>query len=377
MKKVIVATLLFLCFSCNLSADEVVQPYEPLLDNINEQQFLDKLPEHTRKELSKLGLDEVNPQNILDHDLSKTVGYLTEQVKNQMKEPMTSFARIVGVIVLLAVLEALRTTSEDSKNLTQVFAVVSTLVVCTYIARPLISCITDTSDIIADCSQFILSFLPVFTGLLAACGQAGTASVTHVFLFWLCQIASQFASNVLIGMVGLYSAISVVAAATPTLRLENISGSIKTVISWVLGLTMTIFVGTLTLSSVVAASGDNLGTRTARFFLGSFVPVVGGALSEAFSTAQSCLRMVRSSVGVYAIVAVVVLFLPVILRLVCWYITAGVSSTISNLLGLNGIGSLTRSMGTALGFLLALLLCFLLILLVAFTLVLMLGQGMG
>jgi stage III sporulation protein AE len=133
----------------------------------------------------------------------------------------------------------------------------------------------------------------------------------------------------------------------------------------------------LTLSSVVAASGDSIGTRTARFVLGSFVPVVGGALSEAFTTAQSCLNMVRSCTGVYAIIAVAVLFLPVMVRLICWYIAAGISSIIAALLGVDSIGRLMKSMGTAIGILLAMLLCFMLILLVTFTLVLMLGQGMS
>ena len=338
---------------------------------------MEVLPKHTREDLLELGLEDADPQEIRDIDFSSILNYIVDQIKNQINNPMKCLAQMLGVVILLAILEAIRTTSENNKSLTQVFAVVSVLVVCTFIAKPLIGCIEDTSQIIMDCSQFILSFLPVFTGLLAACGQAGTASVTHVFLFWVCQLASQFASEILIGMVGLYLALSIAAAASPNLKVDHISKSIKTVVSWALGFTMTVFVGVLTLSSVVAASGDNIGTRTARFFLGSFVPVVGGALSEALSTAQGCLRMVRSSIGAYAIVVVVVLFLPVMIRLICWYIAAGISSVISTLLGLEGVGALTKSMGTAVGILLALLLCFLLILLVTVTLVLMLGQGMG
>jgi len=380
MKKAIIILVfftLFFGFGGIVYAQDLSKEYDLILDNIYDRQLIELLPQHTQQDLFELGLQQPNPTSLTKINFIKIKNYCTELVETQFKTPAKVLFQIIGVIVVLAVLESVKTTSEQSKNLTQVFQITSALVICTFIVKPLIDCISETSAVIVDCAEFVLSFLPIFTGLITACGQAGTATTTHVLLFWACQIASNFVSQFIIGLVGLYVAINVVGVAAPTLRIEGISSSIKTVITWTLGFTMTVFVGLLTLSSVVAAGSDNLGTRTARFFLGSFVPVVGGALSEAFATAQGCLRMVRSSVGAFGIIAAAVLFLPVVLRLICWYVTAGICSVLSNLFGLDSVAGLMKAMGTSIGILIALLLCFMLILLVAFTLVLLLGQGMG
>ena len=107
--------------------------------------------------------------------------------------------------------------------------------------------------------------------------------------------------------------------------------------------------------------------------LGSFVPVVGGALSEAFTTAQGCLHLLKTSVGIYGVVVSAVLFLPVIARLIVWYITVNLSSSASQVLGLSKISQFLKAISSALGILLALLFCFMLILIISLTLVLMVG----
>jgi stage III sporulation protein AE len=363
MRYILVFSALFFVFPLSAAAESTPAQYDisPFLESLDNQELWKVLPEHTQSELKKLNLDEINIEQLKELSPEQIFYYVSSTVKKEIAQPLSKLTQIIGVILLVAFLEGTKTTVEPNKSVAQVFEISSVVLISTAVAQPVLDCITDTVEAIGACSDFILSFLPVYTGVLIAGGQAATASTTHIFLFWFCQVASQFAADILVQLLGFYLAICLAGSAVPVLNLSGIISWVKNAASWALGLMMTLFVGALTISSFVSAGGDNLSTRAARFMLGSFVPVVGGALSEAFSTAQGCLHLLKTTVGMYGVVVSALLFLPVIVRLIVWYFTVNLSSSVSQILGLSKITDLLKGIASSLGLLLALLFCFMLI----------------
>lgn len=76
-----------------------------------------------------------------------------------------------------------------------------------------------------------------------------------------------------------------------------------------------------------------LGIRSIRFAINSVVPVIGGAISEGLLTIQSYSSLIRSSVGVVGIIAVVLVFLPAIIEVALWRFFLGLSDLISEVFG--------------------------------------------
>ena len=138
---------------------------------------------------------------------------------------------------------------------------------------------------------------------------------------------------------------------------------------------LTIFVAFLTVQTLVSSSGDSVSLRTAKFLIGSFVPVVGSALADAFIAAQGCIRLVRTTVGAFGAVAVIFVFLPVLLRALAWFLAVQLAGALAQLFGLEGTAGLLRSVGSVLGILMALILSFGLLVIISTTLVLLTGQG--
>ena len=120
---------------------------------------------------------------------------------------------------------------------------------------------------------------------------------------------------------------------------------------------MTVYIGVLTLQTTVNSAADGLALRTGRFLVGNFVPVVGGALSEALVTVQSSMSLLRSSVGAYGALVLVITILPVVIELCLWRLTLLVCSSVAALFGLDRSASLLKCTDAALSFLLGILLC--------------------
>ena len=64
------------------------------------------------------------------------------------------------------------------------------------------------------------------------------------------------------------------------------------------------------------------------------MPVVGSALSEAYKTVQSSIGLLRSGVGVFALLAVIAVFMPVVIKCLWWLLVLWLSKSAGELMGL-------------------------------------------
>ena len=380
MRRALVRFCLVLCllaavFPLGVSAQEETGTGEigQELDAIGFGKLGDYLPEETKEALRDAGLGEALEGSIsLTPDMVlRAVG---QALQDQIHEPLQALAGVGAVVVLAALLDGLGS-MPSSQGIRPIFGVTASLAVCGSIAAPVIGCITETAQAIRTCADFLLGFIPVFAGVLVAGGQAVTATTYHLFLFSLCQVISRVSATVLVPLLGVYLAFCLTAAAVPQMRLATLASAIRTAVGWALGLMLTIFVAFLTVQTLVSSSGDSVSLRTAKFLIGSFVPVVGSALADAFIAAQGCIRLVRTTVGAFGAVAVIFVFLPVLLRALAWFLAVQLAGALAQLFGLEGTAGLLRSVGSVLGILMALILSFGLLVIISTTLVLLTGQG--
>jgi len=145
----------------------------------------------------------------------------------------------------------------------------------------------------------------------------------------------------------------------------------------VLGFCMTVFAGLLTVHSIVASSMDETTAKAAKFVVSSFVPVVGSALGDALQTVTGCVKLLKSGVGAFGLLAGALIFLPVILQCLLWMVTLNVCAGAGDIFELKEITSLLRAVAKAVELILAIVLCCLTVLTVSTAIVLLMGKGGG
>jgi stage III sporulation protein AE len=302
--------------------------------------------------------------------LAAVGGIITEAVR----APVKLFGVLLGVVVLCAFIDGMKL-SFGSRDLDTVFHAVAVLCTAGAVLEPVIRCVERTAGSIGECSRFMTAFIPVFSGVVAAGGQPVTAGVYRTVLFAVSQLVGQFAAGTLVPFICIYLAFCFTASLSPGLRLEEAAKAVRTCVTWTMGFVLTVYVGILGLQSMVASGGDNLTYKTTKFLLGNFVPVVGGALSDAFGTAQGCLRMLKNWVGAYGVAVGAFTFLPVLLEAAVWYGALQLAALSGDMLGAGKISAVLRAAGTALGLLLSLTLVFGLLFIVTITIMLLTASG--
>ena len=135
----------------------------------------------------------------------------------------------------------------------------------------------------------------------------------------------------------------------------------------------TLFVGILSLQTVIGSGGDGILLKTSKFLVGSFVPVIGGTLSDAMGAARSCLHLMKGLVGSLGMAVAALTFLPVLIEVSGWYLMLHTAAWAAQMLDCSRMSSVLRSVASAFSILLALVVCFGLLVLVSTTMVLSVG----
>ena len=108
--------------------------------------------------------------------------------------------------------------------------------------------------------------------------------------------------------------------------------------------------------------------------IGSLIPGIGGALSDLYVAAQGYLQIAKGTLGAFGVAVTVLTFLPLLLRILLWYLSLNLAALMSGILGSGSISSLLRQLSGALGLLLAVLCCQLLLVVISTTMVMIAFQ---
>lgn len=332
------------------------------------------LPEEAKGLMEENGLDEIDYKALLALTPEDFFRQIWSIIKERARRPLAVFGMLLGTVILCAMLESMKTAMGDS-SLSGVFSTVSVLCVAAAIAQPLVDCITYTAASIRECATFIAAFIPVFASVVTVAGQPATAGVYTGLLFMACQIVSHVVAETLVPLMGVYLAFCIAGNLAPGIRVSSVAKAVKQAVCWALGLLLTLFVSLLSIQTLVASGGDQVVSKTAKFLLGSFVPVVGSALGDAFAAAQGYLKLLKTSVGAFGILAALLTFLPVFLQTVLWYLAVGAAGAVGELLDVKQAAEILKSAAATLGILMAVILCFALLVIVSTSLVLIVTMG--
>ncbi|MEG2597745.1 MAG: hypothetical protein RR977_04880, partial [Oscillospiraceae bacterium] len=277
----------------------------------------EKLIEEQLDESGIKGLFELIPEEGEDffangfdsHSIEKLTptsffGTLWEKAVSKAMAPLSLFFSIVGILILAALLAAF-TDGMNRSGEQNTFSMVVSLSICAVLVTSVTHCIFKTAQVVRELSYFVLSFIPVFSAVTAAAGKPASSVVYHATVFASAQFFSQLMANLIVPLLGLFLAISIAGSATNVISVESLSKTLKTAAAWILTLCLTVFVGLLTIKGFVSGAADTVTVRATKFVISSVVPVVGGALSEAYNSVFGCLGVVKSTVGVFGILAIV------------------------------------------------------------------------
>lgn len=303
------------------------------------------------------------------------LNFLKEQILARAVRPLRLLAALAGIVLLCALSRSYADTAGQAGGMSGVFSAVGVLAGAGMTSAAISGALSDTLNVLQAASEFMLVFVPVFAGIIAAMGKAAAASAANTVTLGAAQLFSQLAVNFLVPVCGTVMGLSVTGAIHPELNISKLGELIKKWAVWGLSLLMTVFMSILSAQTFVKNSADSVLIRTAKFAVSNGVPIVGGTISDAVNTVHASLSLLHCSIGTYGIVAALAIILPTLITVVCYRMALSAAEALSDVFGVSELSALFRASGSVMAIIMAVIVCFLLLNTISAVIMLAIGSG--
>ncbi len=297
--------------------------------------------------------------------------HIVDVFGGKMLKQVVSCVPMCASIILICILSSTLSrfsaslTGKATENIVQ-FVCFSAILVL--LAGSVYSLAEDIKNTVSALASFMNIIFPIMVTMLVVVGGGGSANIFSPYLAILSSAIVNGLNSVVIPIFFACFALSVVGSLSDDVKLDGVRKFLKTFCDWLLGLGFGIFCTFLAGQSLMSASVDNVTIKATKFALSSYVPILGGYLSDGFDIVLASSVLIKNAVGVTGIF---VIFFSILLPLVelivfslALKLTAGLTQTIADRRisdMLNGVSSavsmlITLLLGTAFVFFFVLLL---------------------
>ncbi len=373
MKKLIAFIIVLisaLAFSLpvNAQSDQIKELFDEQLRASGADGLYYSLPEQTRELLSESGMDKISSESC-NADFFGILRKTFELAAMKGSSPLAAAAVCMGILLLTSL-----TGSSGHDALAGVGNTVGALSICCIIITPVCALISSAGEVISAITGFSALYIPVMAGLLAGSGHQGSASSYYTLLMGSSQVITQLSDKFIIPMINVFTLLSVSASLSSEVKMSSLCSAVYKFVKWTLTFVMSIFATVLTAQTFASSSMDRVSKRALSFTVSSFVPAVGGVLSETLGAFAGSLEMLRSGAGVFIIIACGFIVLPVLIECILWRGVLVVLAAAGETFGTDRMKTVFSMLSDAVGMLTAVLLCVLSVFIISTVIIMIVGS---
>ncbi len=202
---------------------------------------------------------------------------------------------------------------------------------------------------VEDLGRFSRVLLPVLAAATAAAGGLSAATAQKVATVALVDGLIRLIGKVLMPLVYFYVALLTAACALPDNRLEALAGGVKKTVTWLLTTALLVFTLYLSVARVVTGAVDAASVKMAKAAISGMVPVVGGIISEAAETVLAGAGVLKNTVGIFGMLAVLASCVLPFLHAFIQYLLYKLTAFLAAVLGVPRLCRLLDGLGGAFG----------------------------
>lgn len=269
------------------------------------------------------------------------------KVRPDLAEASKVCMAVIAAVLMVSILQSFSGTIKTVAEFSGAVAVASGLLLT---ANSMIQLGAET---VTELSSYGKLLLPVMTTALAAQGGISSSTALYTGTAVFDAVLSNLISKFLVPMVYLFLALAAANSAAGEDVLKKMRDFIKWLISWCLKTILTIFTSYMGITGVVSGTTDAASLKATKATISTFVPVVGGILSDASEAVLVSAGLAKNAAGIYGIFAVLAVFVEPCLKIGLHYMMLKLTASVCGIFGSKRMTDLIADFSTAMGLLLA------------------------
>ena len=324
--------------------------------------------------LEEFSISVRNSEGFGNITLSGIITWLTETFLNSLKAPVKMLGRIMAAALLCTIFQNI---SEQGSSVSEIYNTAGILTVILSVYGCIDTAIAIITSALETLSVFMMSYIPIFASVTASAGHFAAAGSYYGSDLFLCECIAFASKTLLMPLVSVLTAMSVTGAINPDMRLGRVSFTVKKAVQWILGILTTLFTGLLTIQSTVGASADSLRSKAVRLTASSFIPFVGGAVSESYSAIKGSIGVIKTGTGAVGVIIIAIIVIPPIIAVIADRAAISLGKLFCEMLGLDRTAALLDELGTVLAIAMSVLIYFSIMFVISTCMILMTTLNIG
>ncbi len=159
-------------------------------------------------------------------------------------------------------------------------------------------------DTVGNMVGFMEALLPLLISLLAGVGALTSAALFTPLMLFVVGTVSLIVKDVVLPLFFLAAVLQCVNYLSEKYQVGNLCGLFRQGGMVVLGLTLVVFVGVVTVQGVAGGVADGVALRTAKYATATFVPVVGKMFADTVEMVMGASLLLKNAIGLFGIATV-------------------------------------------------------------------------
>ena len=264
-------------------------------------------------------------------------GFLNELFSIIFKDVINlvpAFATVTAVALLSAVVSAAEGSILGKSSAKIVHLACYSLIIL-ILSSMLIGVVGGCTDCIDNVKKQIEIITPILATLTVLTGGTSSAAIYQPSAVFLSggavEIVSCFIFPATVGVVVL----NFMSRFNPQMSFSGVTALLKSLMKWVIGITVTVFSIFITAQSSASSLFDGIIFKATKYVVSNSVPIVGNFLSSGFDMLSSAGLLIKSSVGVCGIILLLFEIIKPIITLISFSIILKIVGAIVQPIGEN------------------------------------------
>ncbi len=361
MKKILIFLVLFFAFSLNVSAEtfefEVGQSedlYSQIQNEFITYEFKSYIPDEVNDLLNSLEIDASNPFSLLNIFSEDGFKNLKIYFLNMINLPLKSIAVLFTTIMICAICSSFSSKNLQTKSAIDLLCVASVVLVFVY---QVFSLVTSSIQVLNVLNLLVISFIPIYAGILIAALKSGVSTAFSSTMFFLCESITYVLNKFVVPFSKYFLGLSVVSGFSVEYKISGLLRLLKKICYIILSFLMVLFLSVFSVQTTLTSVADNAVSKTAKFFVASFVPIIGPSLSEALGGFRNCISLLKSTFGIYIVIVILLIVLPKIFEISAFKLVFTLSMELSDLFNVFSLKTILDAFNQTLSLILAVIFC--------------------
>ena len=225
-------------------------------------------------------------------------------VTGGIKSCIPAFAAIFAIAVMTSMMQGLssRFLKDNTREIVH-FACYAAIIVI--LSVQITAVVIQVKEIVEGMCGFMQAVFPVLLTLITVLGSSAAAGVYSPLMAALSVGIGSVISSLVLPCFVAAVVLSIVGNISSNIKLGRLTKFFKSVAVFVLAGAFSLFAAFLTMQGLTGGIADSISVKTAKFAVQSYIPILGGYLSDGLDLALTGIILIKNAFG---LVSVLVLF---------------------------------------------------------------------